>query len=265
MIHLVRHGETEWSRTRRHTGRTDIPLTGDGRRQAAGLRPILERLPVTTVLSSPLLRARETAALTGRSAGLIVDDRLREWDYGAAEGRTTEELRRETPGWSVWTHSIEGGEQLADVARRADEVIGDLAALPGDVLVFGHAHLFRVLAARWCGFPAGAGARFVLDPASVSTLGQERSTRCVIRWNVGASAMADSGKPLHVPPISTKGAEMSGNMDDLKGRAKEAAGDLTDDKDLEREGKVDRASGAMKDKIDDVKDAAKDALDRDRH
>lgn len=264
MIHLVRHGETEWSRTRRHTGRTDLPLTDEGRRQAAGLRPTLEQLTVTTVLSSPLLRARETAALTGHGDGLVVDDRLREWDYGTAEGRTTDELRRDTPGWSVWTHPIEGGEQLADVARRADDLIDDLEAFPGDVLVFGHAHLFRILAARWCGFPAGAGARFVLDPASVSTLGQERATRSVIRWNVGASAIADPGKPLHVPPISTKGAEMSGNMDDLKGRAKEAVGDPTDDKDLEREGKVDRASGAMKDKIDDVKDAAKDALNRDR-
>lgn len=206
MIHLVRHGETEWSRSRRHTGRTDVALTDDGRRQAARLRPVLERLAVATVLSSPLLRARETAALTGHGTGLVVDDRLREWDYGAAEGRTTEELQRETPGWSVWTHPIEGGEQLADVGRRVDDLIGDLAGLPGDVLVFGHAHLFRILAARWCGFPAGAGARFVLDAASVSTLGQERSTRCVVRWNVGASAIADSGKPLHVPPISTKGS-----------------------------------------------------------
>lgn len=183
MIHLVRHGETEWSRTRRHTGRTDIPLTDEGRRQAAGLQPVLEGLAATTVLSSPLQRARQTAALTGHGTGVLIDDRLREWDYGSAEGRTTEELRKDTPGWSVWTHPIEGGEQLAEVARRVDDLIGDLAALTGEVLVFGHAHLFRILAARWCGFPADAGARFVLDPASVSTLGQERSTRCVIRWN----------------------------------------------------------------------------------
>lgn len=187
MIYLVRHGETDWSLSRRHTGRTDVPLNDDGRRQAARLRPILARLRPETVLSSPLLRARETAALTGHGAALGIDDRLREWDYGTAEGRTTEEIQRTDPGWTVWTHPIEGGEQLADVARRVDALIDDLAARPGDVLLFGHAHLFRILAARWCGLAAEAGARFVLDPASVSTLGHERATRCVVRWNAEAS------------------------------------------------------------------------------
>ncbi len=185
-IHLVRHGETDWSRTRRHTGRTDLPLTEQGRQQAAGLRPILDRLAPATVLSSPLQRARQTAALTGHDARVGIDDRLREWDYGTAEGRTTEEIQQTDPGWSVWTHPIDEGEQLADVARRADSLIADLEAGPGDVLLFGHAHLFRILVARWCGLPPEDGARFVLDPASVSTLGHERSTRCVIRWNLGA-------------------------------------------------------------------------------
>ncbi len=185
-IHLVRHGETDWSRTRRHTGRTDIPLTEQGRRQAAGLRSILDGLAPGLVLSSPLQRARQTAALTGHDAGVGIDDRLREWDYGTAEGRTTEEIQQTDPGWTVWTHPIEGGEQLADVAGRVDSLIGDLEAGPDDVLLFGHAHLFRILAARWCGFPPEYGARFVLDPASVSTLGQERATRCVVRWNLAA-------------------------------------------------------------------------------
>lgn len=186
-IHLVRHGETEWSRTRRHTGRTDLPLTHEGRQQAAGLRPILDRLTPETVLSSPLQRARQTAELTGHDARrLRIDDRLREWDYGTAEGRTTQEMQQTDPGWSVWTHPIEAGEQLADVARRVDSLIRDLEVGPGDVLLFGHAHLFRILAARWCGLPPEDGARFALDTASVSTLGHERSTRCVIRWNLGA-------------------------------------------------------------------------------
>ncbi|MEZ5407517.1 MAG: histidine phosphatase family protein [Acidimicrobiales bacterium] len=185
MIHLVRHGETEWSRSRRHTGRTDIPLTEAGRRQAAELRPVLDRLAPDTVLSSPLRRARETATLTGHGSAAVIDDRLREWDYGSAEGRTTAELRQTEPGWSVWTHPIDGGEQLADVSKRVDDLVEDLAALPGVIVVFGHAHLFRILAARWCGLPPEAGARFVLDPASLSTLGYERTTRCVIRWNAG--------------------------------------------------------------------------------
>lgn len=183
-IHLVRHGETAWSRDRRHTGRTDLPLTDEGRCQARALRPRLAGLEPTRVLSSPLARATETAALAGFGDRVHLDDRLVEWDYGTAEGRTTADLRRDIPGWSVWTHPIEGGEQLDEVAGRADAVVADLLTGEGDVLVFGHAHLLRILAARSCGLPAGAGANLTLDPASVSTLGWERETRCLRRWNL---------------------------------------------------------------------------------
>ena len=185
-IHLVRHGATPWSRTRQHTGRTDVPLTDEGRAQAAGLRTLLAGLDPIQVRSSPLRRALETAELAGFGDVVRLDDRLVEWDYGTAEGRTTADLRTSVPGWSVWTHPIDGGEQLEDVAARADAVIADVDELGGPVLVFAHAHLLRILAARWCGWPPAGGAHLVLDPASVSVLGYERETRCLVRWNLPA-------------------------------------------------------------------------------
>ncbi|MCB0994008.1 MAG: histidine phosphatase family protein [Acidimicrobiales bacterium] len=189
---LVRHGETEWSRSRRHTGRTDLALTASGRDQAVGLRPLLADLDPRRVLSSPLRRALQTASLAGFGDHLVVDDRLAEWDYGEAEGLTTAELRERIPGWSVWTHDLDDGEALGDVAARVDSLLADLLAdaLPDradgpgtSTILFAHAHLLRILAARWCGLAAAAGAHFVVDPASVSVLGFERETRCVLRWN----------------------------------------------------------------------------------
>lgn len=184
MIHLIRHGETEWSRARRHTGRTDVPLTAAGRAQATALGPLVRALDPAVVLTSPLHRAIDTAALAGLQPSQV-DGRLAEWDYGQAEGRTTEDVRRDVPGWSVWTHSMPGAETLDQVAARVDSLLADLRSThPVDTVVLvGHAHLFRILAARWCGLPPVTGQHLALDPASLSTLGHERDTPCILGWN----------------------------------------------------------------------------------
>ena len=184
---LVRHGETEWSSTRRHTGRTDIPLNEEGRRLAAALQPVLAGITgigEALVLTSPLRRARETCALAGLGERAEIDPDLVEWDYGAAEGRRTDEIRREVPGWTVWTHDPEGGETLAAVAARADRLLSRIHDTAGVVVAFAHAHILRVLTARWCELDPRAGRMFMLDPASVSVLGHERETRCIERWNL---------------------------------------------------------------------------------
>ena len=187
MIYLIRHGETAWSTERRHTGRTDIALTDAGRAQAAALRPVLQAIHPDRVLTSPLSRARDTCDLAGFGAGAVVDDRLLEWDYGDAEGLTTAEIRLEQPGWSVWTHPMEGAESLGSVSDRVDAVLADVD--PAQVtMVFAHAHLLRILGARWCGQPAAFGKNLVLDPASVSLLAMERENRTIERWNVVADA-----------------------------------------------------------------------------
>jgi len=178
----VRHGATAWSRTLRHTGRSDVPLEPAGREQARAVGRRLEGHSYGAVLVSPLERARETAALAGFPEAQVCDD-LREWDYGAYEGRTTAEIRDERPGWSLWRDGTPDGETLADVAARADRVVAFARSVPGDVLVFAHAHILRVAAARWLALPAGTGSRWVLSPASVSVLGWERETPVIERWN----------------------------------------------------------------------------------
>jgi probable phosphoglycerate mutase len=183
-IHLIRHGATEWSTLRRHTGLTDIPLTDEGCDQARALAPAMAGLRPDRVLTSPLSRARETCSLAGFGARAEVDDRLVEWGYGAAEGRTTAEIREEQPDWSVWTHPTEGAESLDQVAARADAVIDELRDPDQVTLVFAHAHLLRIFAARWCRLPAVTGQNLVLDPASTSVLGYEREVPCIERWNV---------------------------------------------------------------------------------
>ena len=182
---LIRHGETGWSRQRRHTGRTDIPLDDEGRARAAALRPLLAGLPgidTATILVSPLRRARETAELAGLGDRAEVCDDLLEWDYGAYEGRRTVDIRQEVPGWSVWHGEIPDGETLAQVAARADRVIAR-ASTPLTVLV-AHAHLLRVLAARWLQLQPECGRHFTLEPASLSILGHEREERVVEHWNL---------------------------------------------------------------------------------
>ena len=180
---LVRHGETEWSRTGRHTGLTDIPLTDLGRRQAGAVGAELAGRRFALVLTSPSSRARETAELAGYGAEAQVRDDLHEWDYGADEGRTTAEIRAERPRWTLWSDGVERGEAIAEVAARADRVIAELRAAGGDALVFSHGHFLRVLAARWLGLEPADGRLFALDPATISVLGYEHELAVVREWN----------------------------------------------------------------------------------
>jgi len=180
---LIRHGETEWSVNKRHTGRTDIALTATGERQAAALGRHLARRAFALVLCSPLQRARETCRLAGYSDVATCTDDLLEWDYGAYEGRTTSEIRTEVPGWSIWTGSVPGGETIEQVGTRAEQVIKQALAVDGDVALFAHAHILRILTACWLGLPPDAGRLFALSTASVSVLGHERETRVISVWN----------------------------------------------------------------------------------
>jgi broad specificity phosphatase PhoE len=179
---LVRHGETEWARTGRHTGRTDVPLTDAGRRQARELGRRLRGHRFGLVLTSPLSRAADTAALAGY-ADATRDPDLGEWDYGDLEGRTTDEIDARIPGWSIWSGPWPGGETADDVARRADRVIARTRAVAGDGLLFAHGHLLRVLAARWLGLPPGSGSMFALGTGTISGLGWERQRPVVEAWN----------------------------------------------------------------------------------
>ncbi|HVB93738.1 MAG TPA: histidine phosphatase family protein [Acidimicrobiales bacterium] len=181
---LVRHGETEWSLGRRHTGRTDLPLLPEGTVQAEALRPRLADLAVSRVLTSPLQRARETSRLAGLGDRAEVDPDLAEWDYGDFEGLTTAEILDQTPGWDLFTHGAPGGETAEEVGTRADRVIERVRAADGDVLCFAHGHLLRVLAARWLGLHPELGRCFSLDPASISILGWERLNPVVVLWNL---------------------------------------------------------------------------------
>ena len=184
-IVLVRHGETEWTTTGQHTGATDIALTPAGHRQAGELRAVVPPHRFFATLTSPLARAAETCPLAGHTDAETRDD-LVEWDYGAYEGRTTADIRVERPGWSLWKDGAPGGETAVDVGRRVDRVIAELRGAPGDIAIFSHGHLLRVLAARWVGLPATAGALLSLDTASVSVLGYERETTVIVSWNLDA-------------------------------------------------------------------------------
>lgn len=180
---LVRHGETEWSKSGQHTGRTDVPLTDSGRAQAGLLRRKLRRRQFALVLSSPMSRAFETARLAGFGDRVEIDPDLHEWDYGQYEGMKTPEIRELVPGWSVWTHPIPGGETADEVAARVDRVIARVRAASGDGLLFAHAHFLRVFAARWLGLPPTEGRLFALGTATVSVMGWERETAVVEHWN----------------------------------------------------------------------------------
>jgi probable phosphoglycerate mutase len=182
MLVLVRHGETEWSRTGRHTGTTDVALTDLGRRQAAAQAAFLSRRRFAAVFVSPMHRSRETALLAGCPGADVLDD-LREWDYGAYEGRTTLSIREEVPRWTVWTHPSPGGETVEQVAARVDRVIARARSIDGDVVCFGHGHSLRVLGARWCDLAPQDGRALALDPAAVCVLGYERETPVLRLWN----------------------------------------------------------------------------------
>lgn len=182
---LVRHGETEWARLGRHTGRTDIGLTEKGREQANALGRRLAGHPFGLVLTSPLSRAADTARIVGYGDVAVADDDLMEWDYGALEGRTTAEIRADIPNWTIWRGPWPNGETVEQVGRRADRIIARVrdVEIDGDVLVFAHGHLLRVLAARWIGLPPASGGLFELGTATLSILGWEREAPSIELWN----------------------------------------------------------------------------------
>jgi probable phosphoglycerate mutase len=179
---LVRHGATDWAESGRHTGRTDIPLNETGREQAVALGDRLRGRSFKLVLTSPLARASDTARLA-RFEDAEVDDDLQEWDYGDVEGMRTDEIRQRLPGWTIWRGPWSGGEAIDDVAARADRVLARVRDVDGDVLVFSHGHLLRVLAARWLGLDPTAGGMLALSTATISLLGWEREAPVIERWN----------------------------------------------------------------------------------
>jgi probable phosphoglycerate mutase len=183
---LVRHGETEWSATGKHTGRSDIPLTAAGAEAARRVADRLQGLSITAVWTSPSQRARTTCELAGFGARAVVRDDLAEWDYGAYEGLTTRQILADRPGWQLFRDGCPQGEAAADVGARADRIIREFREAGGSVLAFSSSHFLRVLAARWLGLPPEGGANFVLDTASISVLGYEHDlTEPVIRrWNL---------------------------------------------------------------------------------
>lgn len=184
-IHLVRHGETAWSLSGQHTGRTDMPLTQAGEAAARGVADRLKGLTLSAVWSSPSQRAYNTSVLAGFGARSVKNDDLQEWDYGAYEGLTTKQILAERPGWNVFRDGCPKGESAADVGARADRIIRQLRETAGDILIFSSAHFLRVLGARWVGLPPEGGALLVLDTTSISVLGYEHDLgEPVIRkWN----------------------------------------------------------------------------------
>lgn len=181
---LIRHGETEWTLSGAHTGRTNLPLTENGKKQALALRDELGGRTFALVLVSPLDRARETCRLAGYSGQAIVDPNLAEWSYGSYEGRTSAQILAERPGWSIWDQGPLNGETIEEVAARAESVIARALTANGDVALFAHGHLLRILTACWLEMTPRAAQRFALETGSVSVLGYERDTRVITRWNL---------------------------------------------------------------------------------
>jgi probable phosphoglycerate mutase len=182
---LVRHGETEWSANGRHTSTTDLPLTEAGERQARALPELLGDLAPALVLSSPRKRAQDTARLAGLTVDEVTED-LAEWNYGAYEGRTGAEIRRDNPTWSLWTDGVPGGESHRHVGERADRVLtrAAVALADGPVVLVGHGHFSRVLGARWIGLPVTGGAHLLLGTAAPSVLGAQYGVPVISRWNL---------------------------------------------------------------------------------
>ncbi len=180
---LARHGETEWSLSGQHTGTTDIPLTDRGRRHAELLGRRLAEREFALVLTSPLVRARDTATLAGQGEHAEVLEDLREIEYGAYEGLTTPEIRENRPDWDLWRHGSPEGEMIADAGARVDRVIARVLAAEGDVALFAHGHILRVLGARWAELPPEAGAHLALGTAALCDLGFERERRTIWLWN----------------------------------------------------------------------------------
>jgi probable phosphoglycerate mutase len=180
---LIRHGETAWSLSGAHTSRTDIPLTQRGRERARRVEEYLRGTKFSMVLTSPMLRARETCEIAGLGKAAKIDDDLVELNYGAYEGRTTKEIQQEVPGWSVWSSPLIDGETLDQAAERANRVIALAASNGGRVALFAHGHILRILAACWIQSPPVMGSRLVLGTGTISKLGFEHETRAITMWN----------------------------------------------------------------------------------
>jgi probable phosphoglycerate mutase len=182
-VYLVRHGQTEWSASGKHTSVTDVPLTDAGRAAAAELRPVFAGIDLALVLASPRTRARQTAELAGLGDRAEIDEDLVEFAYGEYEGRTTPEIRESDPGWNLWEDGAPGGETAAEVGRRADRVIERALAAGGDVALFAHGHVLRVIGARWIEQPPALGGRLALGTGALCRLGFEREVRVIWAWN----------------------------------------------------------------------------------
>jgi probable phosphoglycerate mutase len=182
-LFVIRHGETAWSLSGQHTGRTDIPLTEKGRRLASGMRPVLARESFALVLVSPMQRTRETCELAGLGDRAEVEPDLLEWNYGDYEGLTPSEVDKLAPGWLIFRDGCPGGETPEEVGVRADRVIARARTIGGDALLLGHGHVLRVLAARWLGLPTRAGQHFLLSTGALSVLGYYHEIPAVRIWN----------------------------------------------------------------------------------
>jgi broad specificity phosphatase PhoE len=181
---LIRHGETAWTVSGAHTGLTDLPLTPNGELQALAIRDRLRGRPFALVLSSPLLRARETCRIAGYAESAGIDPDLIEWNYGAYEGLSTPEIQKNRPNWNLWKDGVPNGETVEEVGHRADRVIARALSAGGDVALFAHGHLLRILSSCWLGLPPDCGRLFALSTATISILGYERDTRVLSNWNV---------------------------------------------------------------------------------
>jgi probable phosphoglycerate mutase len=181
---LIRHGETTWSLSGAHTGRTDLPLTPEGELKAAKVGKLLAGHGFAMVLTSPMQRARRTCALAGLGSRALIEPNLAEWDYGDYEGKTTADIQKMRKGWSLFRDGVPRGEKIEQVAVRAQDVIIRAETAPGDVALFAHGHILRILTACWLGLPPDAARYFALGTASVSTLGYEHDTRVITRWNL---------------------------------------------------------------------------------
>ncbi len=182
-IYVIRHGETEWSLSGQHTGVTDIPLTENGRNLAKLLHPVLAKESFALVLTSPLRRAKETCKLSGLGDQAEVDSNLMEWNYGDYEGLTPNEIHKKTPGWLLFTDGAPGGEAPEQVGERADQVIKRVRAVKGNVALFAHGHIFRVLVARWIDLPSEDGRKFLLGTGTLNILSYYRGVPAIKTWN----------------------------------------------------------------------------------
>ena len=188
-VFVIRHGETEWSLSGQHTGTTDIPLTENGRALARRLGPVLAKEAFQLVLTSPLGRARETCELAGLGARAALEPDLKEWNYGEYEGLTSEQIHAKQPGWMVFRDGCPGGESPIQIGARVDRVVARVRAARGDVALFAHGHVLRVLVARWIGLAPGAGQHFLLDTATLNVLGYYRDAPAVKIWNASLARL----------------------------------------------------------------------------